>query len=195
MKKGCLTAIAISIGLLVATAVGIYFHFKNKYDPFHHGRRIYTWADQAVWDDSAAKRQEAVQVLFEALEGMEGEPRTQLLLYFVAPTRGDEKKATMPQELLPFFIQAMKVEHRSGYPAKALRKIPGENTVLALVDLLRSDPSENVREQAAQLLGGLGSEKKLGQAKEKALAGLHEALQDENEHVRKSAEQSLKWIK
>jgi HEAT repeat protein len=95
---------------------------------------------------------------------------------------------------LPFLVQGLKIERRSGYPAMALRRIPAENSVPVLLELLRNDASADGREQAARILGVLGSEKKLGQAKEEAIAGLRGAMQDENARVRKYAGESLKWI-
>jgi HEAT repeat protein len=194
MKRGCLVALTIALGLAFGTAWVVYYHFKNQFDPVYYDKRIHMWADEAVWDESPARRQEAVQVLLEALDDLEGEPRTQLLLSFLNPTRGNEEKTTLPSELLPFLVKGLKVERRSGYPAKALRRIPTADSVPVLLDLLSNDASSEVREQVVRILGGLVLEKKVGEAKEMVITGLREAIQDADPAVRKAAGEYSKWI-
>jgi len=194
MKKSCLLTLGIVLALVAVTGSVVYFHFKNQFDPVYHGKRIYTWKDQAIWDEDPAAREEAVQVLLEAVEEMEGEPRTQLLLRFVLHVRPNEEKPVLPKEVLPFLIRAMKVEDRSGYPAKALYQIPGPETATALIDVLRSKESSQTRYQAAYVLGALAMENKLGSAMEQAVAALRKASQDEDPKVRREAADHLKWI-
>jgi hypothetical protein len=194
MRKGCLLTLGIVLGFVAGGAYCVYSHFKNKYDPVYYGKRIHSWADRAIWNEDPATRQEAVRILLEAVEEMECEPRTQLLRAFVGPTQGNQEKATLPQELLPFLIQALKTERRSGYPVKALLRVEGSDTVPALIDVLRNDKGREAREQAALALGILGSENKLGLAKEQTITALQEAMQDENPEVRNRAGEGLKRI-
>jgi hypothetical protein len=193
MKKSCLLTLGIVLALVAVTGSVVYLHFKSQFDPVYHGKRIYTWKDQAIWDEDAAAREEAVEVLLEAVEEMEGEPRQQLLLRFVLPRSVDDEKPVLPKELLPFLIRAMKMDC-SGYPAKALILTPGPETATALIHVLRSKESSHTRKEAAYVLGALAMEYKLGSAMEQAVAALREASQDEDPEVRKEAADDLNWI-
>ena len=194
MKKGCVLTLGIMLGL-VAGAIGVvYFHFKNEFDPIYHGKRIYTWADQAIWDDDPEARQEAVRVCFEALEDLEGEPRTQFIMQFVHPKRGNQEKTRLPKELLPFLIRAMKIEDRSGYAIMALRQLDATDIVPTLIALLRNEESVSTRVQVVAILRTFAFEGRLGPAEEQARAALREALQDADPQVQKSAGEALNWI-
>jgi hypothetical protein len=125
MKKGCILTLGIGLGLVVGTLYVVYAHFKNQFDPVYHGKRIRAWAEQAIRDEDVTTRREAVQILLEALEDMEGEPRTQLLYYFAGVTEGNGEHTELPRELLPFLVRAMKdrgAQWVSGYSLKARRR-------------------------------------------------------------------------
>jgi hypothetical protein len=194
MRKGCLLALGIFFAFLVATVVVVYFHFKNQFDSVYHGKRIYAWADQAIYDNEPTAREEAVQVLMEALDEMDDEPRAQLLLGILSATRDNNRNSELPKELLPFLIRAMKIENRRVYAARALTHVAGPDVVPAVIEVLRTDDSADVRELAAYVLGTLSYERNLGLANEQVEAALREASQDADTKVAKMAAEYLRLV-
>lgn len=189
MKKGCLLLLGLALALGIGSVVIVVFHLLNKYNPVYHGKRVYAWQDQAIWDEDPAAREQAVQVLLEALHGMEGEPRTQLVMRFCHPRRHGQEKTEMPKEVLPFLIEALKIdEHGGGYAFIPLAYIPGPETVPALIDALRDERDAETRKRLVRVLGELGPKAKA------AVPVLRDALRDENAAVRESAAVALKRI-
>jgi hypothetical protein len=74
-KKGCLIAAVVVPMVLVAAG---YFGFQGYYNPYYKGKRVYTWADQALHGPDPAARDAAARTLIGALNEMHGEPRIQL---------------------------------------------------------------------------------------------------------------------
>jgi hypothetical protein len=168
--------------------VGIALHFREQYNPVHRGRRLYAWADQAMWHPDPAARREAVGVLREALPRLEGERQTQFLLDIAGAYDPARPGAPLPPEMLPFLLDALEIdEHPHSYPAVALRRLEGPDVVTALVgELRKQDPG--VRERAAAALSMMDS-----RARE-AVPALEEALHDEDRRVRAAAASALKDI-
>ena len=143
MKRRCLIGLGV-VGALVLVAalavyLGVYWH-----NPYFRGKRLFDWVDQAVWDEDASRREQAVQVLNEAWQTRRGEDRTQLVLRFVLPRRGDQEKAVLPKEVIPFLLEALKAEEvpAQNYAAMALHWGGGPEAVAALTRALQDEKAD-----------------------------------------------------
>jgi hypothetical protein len=142
---------------LIIGAVGLYFW--NQYNPVHHGKRVYTWADQAIWDDDPIARREAVHVLLESLKDIHGEPRTQLLMRFCHPMGKNGEKYPLPDEVLPLLIEAVRTgeDPAAGYAAIALQIGGASDTVQALTKALEDESNPECRTRIQHVLEGITS--------------------------------------
>ena len=50
MRKGCIVLVVIGL-TLAGVAAGIAWHVLSLTNPVYHGKRIFTWADQAIRHD------------------------------------------------------------------------------------------------------------------------------------------------
>lgn len=186
VARGCILVLIIVLAFALLL-LAVFDYFWNEYNPVYHGKRLYAWADQAIWDPSPEARAQATQVLLGALGRERGEPRVQLLIRFVRPQRGKEEKTELPKEVLPFLIEALGVDDLppGSYPAYALRFGAGPDTAPALAEALRHHKNPAVRRQAAAILGDLGVRA------ETAIPVLTEALDDDDKAVRLAAAEAL----
>jgi Flp pilus assembly protein TadD len=154
MKRRCLVGLgvvgALVLGAALAAYLGVYWN-----NPYFRGKRLHDWADQAVWDEDASRREQAVQVLTEAWQARRGEDRTQLVLRFVQPRRGGREKAVLPKEVIPFLLGALKAEEwpAQNYAAMALHLSGGPEAAEALTRAARDEKEDPlVREGAKRVL-------------------------------------------
>ncbi len=186
MKKGCLIA-AVAAALLGGAAGGFAFCTWAWYNPVCHGKRLYAWADQAMWDPEPAARRQGVDELRQALPGLDYSRRTHLLLYVAGayPPRGPG--APLPPEMLPFLLDALVIdEHPYSYSAVALRRLEGPEVITALAAQLRDHGDPGVRQRAAAALDMMGERAR------PAVPALEQALHDEDQRVREAAALALK---
>jgi hypothetical protein len=154
MKRGCVVGLGVVAALVLVAALVVY-NAVYMFNPFFRGKRLNGWVDQAVWDEDASRREQAIQVLTEWWQTRRGEDRTQLVMRFVQPRRGDQEKAVLPREVIPFLLEALKAEEwpAQNYAAMALHWKGGPEAVEALTRALqdeREDPL--VRKWADKIL-------------------------------------------
>jgi bifunctional DNase/RNase len=173
--------------LLFAALFTAYWQIRGYDDgPVYHDKRLPAWVDQALEDTDPEARREAAEVLREVLPQLHDDALWQFLLRFVKP-KGDPQATPLPKEVHPFLIEALAYMPNS-YPAMALEWRAGPDTVPALIEALKTQKDPSIRRQAADILGRLGP-----RAKE-AVPALRDALQDEDEKVRKEAAAALKKL-
>jgi hypothetical protein len=160
MKK----TIIIGLGILLVLAFvavagigGLYLHFLNQYNPTYHGKRVYAWADQAVYDQDPAARREATQVLLEAWPDMQPEPRVHLAMHVCDLSMKSEGKNPLPKEVLPFLIEATKCPDMPphSYPEMALQFGKGPDTVPALKEAVKNERDPDARKRIQLVLDQL----------------------------------------
>jgi hypothetical protein len=157
MRKGVAIAIALLLVWLTVAAVvlGVIRHFVGLYNPDYHGKLVHTWVNQATRDENPAARQEAAQVLVEAVRNMEGEPRTQLLLDLCNSRDGAwGRKGALPKEVLPVLLEALraKEEPTVNYTLMALQQIDPAVSVPALEDMLRRETDDEMKQRIRRAL-------------------------------------------
>jgi hypothetical protein len=153
MTKGRRYALLIVLTVLGLIAT-VALHLWNHYNPIHHGKRVYAWAEQAIWSDDPSAREEAAAVLVEAMRTMEGEPRTQLVMCFCFPHHGEQDKEPLPKELLPVLLEALRAKDMppGSYPAMALSQMDQAVAIPALKDMLQHETDPAVRERIESAL-------------------------------------------
>jgi hypothetical protein len=158
MSKGW--GIALLAGLALAGVVSCAIRdYANRYNPVVHGKRVYTWANQAMSDPDPAARQEAAQVLVEAVRSMEGEPRTQLVMRFCNTPEGDWEKCALPKEVLPVLLEALRAKDipPGSYPAMASRLVDPADSVPALTEMMQRETDEEVKKRIKAALDAIRS--------------------------------------
>jgi hypothetical protein len=189
MKKGCLLALALAAILGIGSIAAVAYSIWNQYNPSYHGKRVYTWADQAIWDEDPAAREEAVEVLLEALPEMEGKHRIQLVMRFCHPHRHGQEKTELPKEVLPFLFEAMKIdEHDGGYAVIAMGGSPGPETVPFLAEAMRNEKDPVTRKRILSVFDLMGPKAR------DAAPIVREALRDDYVFVRMRAAETLPRI-
>lgn len=176
--------------LIGGVVLGIYFIRRSVYDPYHHGKRLYAWAEQAIRSPAPAARRQATEALVAAFKDMQrGEPRIQLVMRFCGAGK-------LPKEVLPFLVEALHAPEvqaigRRSYHAMALSRVEDNAAIPTLVEVILHDEDQLAREGALAALCMTASH---GKDAKDALPGLREATRDENKDVRRRAEEAVKEI-
>jgi hypothetical protein len=188
MRRSCIVLLIVLLALVIGAA-GIVMHFLNKFNPSYEGKRVHAWAEQAVWSKDSTTRREAARVLVQALQDMKGEPRTQLVMQFCYPHRSGEAMDTLPPEVIPVLIEALRAEDRPDlrYAMIALVHVAGPDTVPALMQAF-TEGNPRLREGVVNALGGFGREAKA------FTPVVRQALEDDDKSVREAAAEALKRI-
>jgi hypothetical protein len=155
MKRGCLVCL-LGLAAVVLGAASLIRLMHQWNDPYFRGRRLSAWADQAICDKDAARRQQAARVLTEALKGLKGHPRTELVMRFVHPPCGGQEPDVLPPEVVPFLLEALRHDEGAaqGYAEYALVVKGGPEAEAALRRVSQdSEADPAVREGAARVLG------------------------------------------
>ena len=98
----------VLILLLLGGVASVYFSLQSWYNPYYCGKRVYDWAETAIWAPDPVARREATQALVEAFQGMNvGEPRTQLVLRFCYVRKNERGEYDLPKEVVPFLLEAL----------------------------------------------------------------------------------------
>jgi hypothetical protein len=153
MKKLVLKSAVVLAALSVGIG-GVWYYFWNQYNPVYHNKRLYIWVDQAIWDEESTARQEAVQVLLEALPTLHGEPRTQLLIRFPNPIKDGKMKYPLPREVLPFLIEAVRVGEGASesYAGMALFMNGGDDAISALEKAFEIESDADAKKRMKRIL-------------------------------------------
>jgi hypothetical protein len=192
MKKGCAIAFLVVAVVILGAATTIYFAYQSWANPYYHGKRVYSWADQAMYDPDSAARREATQALIEAFNTMQqGEARIQLTMRFCYARKNDQGNYDLPKEVIPFLVETLHAQEMPAcptYPAIALSQVEGDAAVTPLIDVILHDKDTHAQASATYVLGLMGP-----RAKE-AQGALQHALESEDEEVRSGAAQALRQI-
>lgn len=183
-RKGCIVTVVVLLVLIGGGVLGIYCIRQSVYDPYHHGKRLYTWAEQAIHSPDPAARRQATEALVAGFKDMQrGEPRIQLVMRFCV--------AKLPKEVLPFLVEALhapEIQEKRSYQAIALSRVEGTAAIPTLVEAILHDEDQHARDGAVAALCMMDSHGK------DALPALREAARDENKDVQRRAEEAVKEI-
>jgi hypothetical protein len=143
----------VVLGFVIAVGA-VYLCFLNWHNPSYHGKRVHTWADQAIWDEDPQARSDAVVVLIEALREMRGEPLYQLVMRFCSPYKDGQYKRPLPKEVLPFLIEAVKCKNiePGSYPAMAFEMSGGPDEIPALMEALKEERDREAKDRLKYVL-------------------------------------------
>jgi HEAT repeat protein len=186
-RKGCIVTVVVLLVLIGGVVLGIHFLLQSVYNPHHHGKRLYTWTEQAIHSPDPAARREATEALVGAFKDMRrGEPRIQLVMRFCGT-------AKLPKEVLPFLVEALHAPEiqdigRRSYQAIALSRVEDNAAIPTLVEVILHDEDQHARDGALAALCMMDSHGK------DALPALREAARDENKDVQRRAEEAVKEI-
>jgi hypothetical protein len=180
---GVITASVILV--LIVGFVVTCFVVLNWVDPYYHGKRVYEWADIAIWDPDAARRREAADVLVEAFPDLSPTWARVSLIQRSCQATDDGK--VLPREVLPFLLETLHASEMSpgGYQSWAISRVEPEAAIPALIDVMLHDNDENACESASQALSRMG---------QKAVPALHQALTDAPEDKRGRIRKTLEQI-
>jgi hypothetical protein len=64
-KKGCTVAIIAVVAILLGGAGVAYWALQTRYNPYYRGKRVYDWADTAIWSPDPTVRREAALAVFD----------------------------------------------------------------------------------------------------------------------------------
>jgi hypothetical protein len=190
MKKGCAIAILVVPVVIPGAATTIYFAYQSLANPYYHGKRVYSWADQAMYDPDPAARREAAQALIGAFNTMQ-QGRIDLTMRFCYARKNDQGNYELPKEVIPFLVETLHSQEMPAcptYPAIALSQVEGDAAVAPLIDVILHDKDTHAQASATYALGLMGA-----RAKE-AQGALQQALESEDEEVRSGAALALRQI-
>jgi hypothetical protein len=179
-KKGCIVAVLAVLVVVIGGVTALYFLYQGMYNPYHKGKRVYAWADQAMKAPDPWARQEAVQALSEAFKDMTLGPRVHLTMHFCG-------RETLPKELVPFLIETLHIEQlpSGSYPSMALSRVEDNAAVPALVDVILHDDDSHARDGAISAICQMYSQARV------ALPALQDATGDRNEEVQRRAREAI----
>jgi hypothetical protein len=186
-NKGCLVVFVVC--LVVGSLFVVIKSVQSRLHPVYHGKRLVEWADEAIWDEDHMVRQRAVEILREACDHEGEEARLRVYKELAIATRDGKRKNQLPEELIPFLLEALKKEDQcAGMVTGGLEKCPASQTVPQLVALLKDESDTTKQYYLIRTLG------RFGPAARAAIPLLRQFLGDENRRLRETARTAMEQI-